>query len=370
LFKLLAKWTFAVVLVASFSMLSCQSASAMDIFSQGMQTPETISLVPAGAYGGLYDGKYFVPDPGRISGNPTQSTIWIVGPGPVPEIFSPTTQPLNAATVGGLFLPNDAYWGTNAGKYLTVGWNGSVNDPNHTSTINVYDADGTYSTLWSILGGAPKTPVIAPGNWGAYGGQLIVADGGPDVYAINNLGVQTSIVTSPIDPITERFGLAFAPEGWGSVGGSLLASRATDGKIFAVDAFGNESVFTKLSLAAGTHGLRHLAFGPAGFIPGFEELLFASVSGSSYGGGTLGDVLAIDAQGRIVASLKTTLGLDKFDPRGLYFTSDGKLLISDAADPIWLATASDFQSVPEPGTLLLLSFGLIGFAGIRRKIRN
>ncbi len=362
----LPAWCVCIVFLLSVSFLSNQKASAWELFSEGMLTPETISPVPSGAYGGAYDGSYFVPDPGRSSGNPAGSTIWIVDGSGSATTFAPTTQDLNTTTVGGIFLPNDPDWDNFAGKYLTVGWEGPANG-DHTARINVYNADGTYTTLWSTNGGTPKTPAIAPAGWGTYGGQLIVADGGPDVYAIDSSGVQTFIVATPVDPITERFGLAFAPSGWGSVGGDLLTSRVTDGTIFAVDSSGNEMVFTTIGLDPGTRGLRQMAFSPDGFIPGYGVLLFISVSGSSYGGGTLGDVLAVNSAGNVVASLRTDLGLDKFDPRGLYFTGDGRLLISDASDPIYIAEPSDFQAVPEPSTILLVAAGLMGVGLLRRK---
>ncbi len=71
-----------------------------------------------------------------------------------------------------------------------------------------------------------------------------------------------------------------------------------------------------------------------------------------------------------MGSLKSNLGLTKFDPRGLLFTSGGDLLISDASDPIYLATGSDFNAaaaVPEPATLTMLTIGLAGMLSLRAR---
>ena len=32
----------------------------------------------------------------------------------------------------------------------------------------------------------PKTPILAPAGWGAFAGNLLIADGAPAVYAINS----------------------------------------------------------------------------------------------------------------------------------------------------------------------------------------
>jgi hypothetical protein len=110
-----------------------------------------------------------------------------------------------------------------------------------------------------------------------------------------------------------------------------------------------------------------MAFSPDDFIPGYDELLLVSVSSSSAGGGSLGDIWAFDQTGRKVASLRNDLGLAKFDPRGMYFIDDDTLLVSDASDPIWMVESSDFRPVvPLPSTFLLLGSVLAGLAGWRR----
>jgi hypothetical protein len=78
-------------------------------------------------------------------------------------------------------------------------------------------------------------------------------------------------------------------------------------------------------------------------------------------------LVALDSSGAIVASLRKNLGLSKFDPRGVFFTSDGNVLINDASDAVYLAQSSDFQvavSVPEPATFVMLGIGLAGVVAL------
>ena len=56
-----------------------------------------------------------------------------------------------------------------------------------------------------------------------------------------------------------------------------------------------------------------------------------SIRASTIGGGTLGDVRALNAHVTVVADLRTDLGLTAFDPRGLFFASDDSLLIANTS---------------------------------------
>lgn len=335
-------------------------ASALELVAAGMLTPETISRPAAGS---AYLDQYYIPDPGRTSGDFTQANVWAVPlGGGVPTAFATglTFQP-----TGGLFLPDGPYWGANAGKYLTVGFvpaPGTV-----TGQLHIYEPDGSWTLFWESQGLMPKVPVIAPASFGGFGGQVIVADGGPLPYAIDPAGNRTAVATAPALPTSARFGLAFVPSGWGDVGGLLLTSNSSGNEILSIDPTGIEELFTTVPLAVGQMGLRHMAFGPDGFFPGFGELLFVSISGSTFGGGALGDVVAIKSNGAVVASLRAIAGIEKFDPRGLYFTAAGDLLVSDAADPIWRVTPADFLLIPEPCTAALLVAGLASIAVRRRR---
>lgn len=347
------------VTVLAVALAAAPAGAAMGVYSAGMVTPETISPVPAGVYGGAYNGGYFIPDPARGVTDAANWKVWFVAAGGgAPQVFA---QGMDTPPVGGVFLP--ASWGADAGKYATVGY--VVDGTTPMGRINIYEANGTYNRFWELPGMAPKTPMMA-NSWGVYGDQMIIADGGPGVYAVSSAGGRTQISNTVTNPA--RFGLAVAPGGWGTVGGKLLATRSSNGDIFSIATNGTETLWTTVPILPGQNGCRHMAFGPAGFIPGYGTLLYVSISGSTYGGGTLGDVLAVDSAGSVVASIRDLDSLTKFDPRGLYFTPAGGLLISDASDPILLAISEDFEIVPEPGTLSLLALGALG-ALVRRRRR-
>lgn len=138
-----------------------------------------------------------------------------------------------------------------------------------------------------------------------------------------------------------------------------MVSSLVSGNIAALAADATGSIFTTVPLAEGQTGLRQMLMTPSDYfldalgIPG--PLLLLSVSGSVQGGGTLGALVALDSTGTVVAHLREGGVLSKFDPRGMVFTGDGHLLISDASDPIYIASAGDFIAGPAAGTVTALS---------------
>lgn len=340
-------------------LLTGRPASAQILFSGGSyKTPETISPIPAG-FGSL-GGNYLIPDANRS--NPG-GLIWLLSRnGGPPTVFANAP---DRHYRGGLFLPGSG-WGSNSGNFLAVGNTGD----NTTGAIDVYSSDGQMTPLVNTADESFTTPALAPGSFGAYGGDVVVGDEANNQVIALTPGGATSVVAANLT--IQPFGITFAPSGFGGVGGDLLASDVGSSEIDAIASDGAAFTFANIALKDGQAGLRQMAFSPAGFIPGYGSLLFVSVSGSDFGGGALGDVYGLDGSGNIVVSFRNSLGLTKFDPRGLTFIGNGQLLISDSSDPIYLADASNFApAVPEASSFTATGIGLLGlgFLMLRAKKR-
>ena len=240
-------WLAAIIFVLSIVGIA---KADIAIFGTGFSLPESISLAPTDF--GAFGGDYFIPDPG----------INFIGLGHI-DYLPPTggmgtvfvTLPGGAENpVGGLFLPNN--FGSFGGQYLAVG-----------SDANGSFADGrrrhhTVTPVTSLPGNEFVTPVLAPLGFGAVGGNVLVTSSDGTVKAIDqngNLSTFASVTGAP-----QLFGSAFAPHGFGSVGGDLLVTDAGSGKIFAVDANGNASLFTTVNLGENQPGLDQDRIRPRG----------------------------------------------------------------------------------------------------------
>jgi hypothetical protein len=347
-------------------------AGPVDVISSSplYVTPETVSQAPAGF--GAFGGDYFIPD---FNGALPNGSIWVVPPGGgAPVSFS--TVPDGSAR-GGLFLP-DTGWGDDSGKFVTVGptYVPGTTTETGVSQVFTYGPTGTASLFLQTTGGlfSFAQPQIAPAGFGAFGGQLVVANaagflgGANNVVAINPAGTMSVVADTLIQP----FGLAFAPSsGFGAFDGQMFVSSSNSGQIVAVAADGTVTPFADVPLQPGQTSLFQMAFSPAGYLPGQGPLLFVSVRGSSSGGGTLGDIAVIDSSGQVIAHLRDNIGLTKFDPRGLYFPDNQTLIVSDTSDPILSVLPAAFEPVPEPSSVVLFALGTAGLAvAARGRVRR
>jgi hypothetical protein len=332
----------SLALVMVLAVMPPPATAEIHIFSTGQYgTPETISLAPSG-FGAFGGGYYFIPD-ARLG------QIWVVPiTGGPPTPFFATPLGLNRL-IGGLFLPSG--WGDNSGQFLTAGIdNGML----------VVDSSGNV-TSFDPLPGWFKTPVIAPAAFVPYGGNLFVSDQNGFIWRVDPAGGGLTLFKNihPDPFLLDPFGLEFTPAGFGSFGNRLLVSDAANGSIVAFAADGTESLFATVPFAAGQFSLRQMLLAPDDYFFSslgiHGQLLLVSISGSVTGGGTLGALVALDSTGAVVAHLREGGILTKFDPRGMVFTADGHLLISDTSDPIYIASASDFIAGPAAGVLTALS---------------
>jgi hypothetical protein len=384
----------------------CNRCNAVEVFSAGMQVPQTISKVPAGF--GSFEGDFFVPDPKSTSTDPF--SIWAVpaSGGPPAEFVSLPRNQGSEGPRGGLFLPND--FGAVGGRYLTSildmrVFSGDPAQLDQRSRIVTIDGAGAIEdfAVFEYHGPADArpnsefialtTPLIAPEGFGPLGGNLIFTDQNDGVFSVDQDGNVGPVLFDPdsysdersgtMNPRVQPYGAVFAPEEFGNVGGSLLISDGLvtlepptapifpsfSTEILSVRSDGMFEVFATIPVSFTQFlkgvGLRQMAFVP----PGFDDLsglLLVSVSGSRRGGGIFGAVYAIDELGAIVKALRPGGEIRKLDPRGFYFTEDGRILISDASDPILLASVDDFVSIPEPASVISLVTAATFFLVARR----
>lgn len=331
------------------------------IFSSGYSLPETITPVPAG-FGG-YGGGYFVDDLGGTSGN---STTWYVGAGGGAPTAVATSAGLSTGQSfwrGGTFLP--AGFGSVGGQYLIATAYGlSTMNAAGQVTPFINTGPGTNTVFTGVT-----TPMFAPPTFGGHGGTLYVTaqttnySGLGAVFSVTPGGVAQPFAYLPGNP----YGIAFAPSKFGAVGGDMLVSDSNSGKLYAISPGGAVSLFANLPFYS-PGGLRQMAF--AGSDMGqYSGDLFVSISASSFGGGKLGSVVALNGAGDIVGTLLLGTEINAFDPRGITFIGNGNFLVSDASDPLYIASKADIVTVPEPATLagVLVAGGAVFAGGLFRR---
>ncbi len=132
--------------------------------------------------------------------------------------------------------------------------------------VNRVSASGDESGSFANVPGVTTLNGIAFDTTGAFDHRLLVsgpASGKTVIFAIDCNGVVTVITRSA--PRLEG-GLAVAPPGFGSFGGSLIATDELGGNVYAITPKGAVSVVAKPKLPIGGDiGVESVAFVPAGF---------------------------------------------------------------------------------------------------------
>jgi hypothetical protein len=338
-------------------------ASPVTVFSSGFSLPESITPIPAGF--GTVGGELMVPDQ-------NDHALYVVpAGGGAPVLFA-----TGVSGVGGVFLPSS--FGSLAGDFLV---------PDFINNGNLVAVSGSGGQTVIPVGSANYVAggaVIAPAGFGSVAGDALIGnenganlDNG-SILALNpdgNLSIFASLGTGTSSQgFLDPFGLAFAPPGFGSIGGDLLVTDDASGDIYAVDSLGNVSLFATVpvpELSGGAiAGLRQIAFAPPGF-GSYGGDLFVSVSGSEYGGGgTLGTVEVLNSSGDEIAVLAQGAAGAPLDPRGLYFPNDNQLLIADSDPSILSAPPSAFTATPEPSTIIPLALGAFAILIASRRVRR
>jgi hypothetical protein len=313
----------------------------------GFTLPETITAIPAGF--GTVGGNYFVPD--ATSGQ----LLVVPAAGGSPTAFAT----IPTGIVSGLIVP--AGYGSISGSFLVTGANSA-------STVS---PTGTVTPLPINVNLGIEGSTVAPAGFGSVGGKILLGSTtgtATQILILNPDGTTTVFATlgTSFDPFT----LGFAPAGFGSIGGDLLVTDGGSGKMYAIDASGNVSLFDTLPVPVVTDeitGLRQFTFAPSGY-GSYGGDMFISVSGSGDGGGTFGSVDIVNGSGGLVGELlEGTVG-QPYDPRGLYFASNTQLLVANAEPgEILSVTQDNFTSTvtPEPSSLSLLALGICGIVALR-----
>lgn len=374
-----------LLLILFLATLPATSAHALTVFSTSdeMQVPQNISIAPP-EFGELA-GSFLVPDFGYGGNSESTGNVYVIPPNGGEAVVLAN---VGFAARGGIILPpgfkNPAGQDV-GGQYLVVGSNDQDDarmvtvDASGNVTEYLTITDESYDTVAPFRNPALSVPMIVPDGFGEHAGKLMITAQSGGLIVFDQDGNYQQVfdrdADAPAGATIVPFGGLFAPEGFGDFEGKLLLSDALlsgDGvQIWAMDASGNFSLFAHVDLPEELvdidAGLRQMTLVPAD--PAYGDLagaLLVSVAGSKLGGGELGQVLAFDSTGAFIKVLHAGSAFEAFDPRGLLVLADGRLLISDASDPIVVMQLAEFQqeppptgAIPEPATAMLGVLGLL-----------
>jgi len=216
-----------------------------------------------------------------------------------------------------------------------------------THRIKQIDISGNVSTFASL---SQQPIAIAHDSTGNYDNELFVATrSSSKIYGIDEFGSESEFLN--IGALTDGSPLDLAFDSTGSYNGYMYMSLSEISNtnyqgILAVDPQGSVSQYMALSGSMGYWG-SHLAF---------DTTANLDFGGNLYFGGG-GIIRGLTSQGNIFDLLQSDLSIRDFT-----FSSDGALYVLETETGSTASgnvTISKVTLVPEPTTLLLLSFGAI-----------